>query len=123
MTFRGVIATAVISVTAVAPLKEVAQTLIDHRISGVPVVDDSGRVVGVVSEGDFLFKESGPAAIRRRRLARLLGDSKSTRARRSKVEATTAGEAMTSPAITIRTSEPVAEAARPHAARDGDSQG
>src|SRR4026208_1594750 len=69
MTFRGVIATAVISVTAVAPLKEVAQTLIDHRISGVPVVDDSGRVVGVVSEGDFLFKESGPAAIRRRRLA------------------------------------------------------
>jgi len=112
MTVRDVMTTAVISVKAVAPLKEVAQTLIDHRISGVPVVDDAGRVVGVVSEGDFLFKESGPAAIRRRRLARLLGDSKSTQARRSKVEATTAGEAMTSPAITIRTSEPVAEAAR-----------
>jgi CBS domain-containing protein len=112
MTVRDVMTTSVVSVRAVTPLKEVAQTLIDHRISGVPVVDDAGRVVGVVSEGDFLFKESGAAAIRQRRLARLIGDSKSTQARRAKVDATTAGEAMTSPAITIRASQPVAEAAR-----------
>ena len=60
MTVRDVMTTSVVSVRAVTPLKEVAQTLIDHRISGVPVVDDAGRVVGVVSEGDFLFKDPVP---------------------------------------------------------------
>jgi CBS domain-containing protein len=116
MTVRDVMTTAVVSVKEATPLKDVAKVLIDQGISGVPVEHDSGRVVGVVSEGDFLFKESGPEIARERRLARFFGDSKSAKAR-AKLEATTAGEAMTSPAITIRASQPVAEAARLMTAR------
>jgi CBS domain-containing protein len=111
LTVRDVMTTEVVSVNDATPLKDVATVLIDKGISGVPVVDDSGHVVGVVSEGDFLFKESGPGVAREHRLARFFGGSKSALAR-AKLEATTAGEAMTSPAITIRASQPVAEAAR-----------
>jgi CBS domain-containing protein len=57
MTVRDVMTTAVVVVEESTPLKDVAQVLIDHGISGVPVVDDAGGVVGVVSEGDLLFKE------------------------------------------------------------------
>ena len=49
----------VVTTTADTPLRDVAQMLLEHEISGMPVCDDSGAVLGVVSEGDILFKESG----------------------------------------------------------------
>jgi CBS domain-containing protein len=93
------------------PLKDVARQLIDHRISGIPVVDGDGRVLGVVSEADFLVKEQGPDAIGHRRLARFLGESGETRAQIAKLGAATAGEAMTSPAVTIEPRRRISEAA------------
>ena len=112
MTVGDVMTTSVVTVKESTPLKEVAQVLIERGISGVPVVDDAGAVVGVVSEGDFLFKESGPEVVRSHRLGRLFGDQKAMQAREQKLQATTAGEAMTSPAITVRPNQTLAEAAR-----------
>ena len=112
LTVGDVMTTSVVTVKASTPLKAVAEILIERGISGVPVVDDAGSVVGVVSEADFLFKESGPEAHRQSRLGRLLGDSKATEARHQKLSATTAGEAMTSPPITVRPAQTIAEAAR-----------
>lgn len=37
-----------------ASLAEAARIMVEHRISGLPVVDASGRLVGVITEGDFL---------------------------------------------------------------------
>jgi CBS-domain-containing membrane protein len=65
------------------------------------VVDDAGRIVGVISEGDLLAKEQRRDAVHHRPLARLFGESAETRSLMAKAEASTAGEAMTSPAITI----------------------
>ena len=112
MTVRDVMTKSVVTVKESTPLKDVAGLLVEHGISGVPVMDDTGHVAGVISEADFLFKELGPGAIQERRLERLFGPSKTTRAQRAKLVATTAGEAMTSPPISIRTSATVAEAAR-----------
>lgn len=112
LTVGDVMTTSVVTVKASTPLKAVAEVLIERGISGVPVVDDAGSVVGVVSEADFLFKESGPEAHRQSRLGRLLGDSKATEARHQKLSATTAGEAMTSPPISVRPNQTLAEAAR-----------
>ncbi|MCI0630401.1 MAG: CBS domain-containing protein [Phycisphaerales bacterium] len=43
-----------ISIVASASPRELARALIDHGISGVPVVDDDGEVIGVVSKTDLL---------------------------------------------------------------------
>jgi CBS domain-containing protein len=112
MTTVGEIMTrSVLSVRPEAPLKEVARLLVEHRISGLPVVDDSERVVGVISEGDLLVKEQRRDAIRHRPLARIFGDSAETRQMLAKAEASTAGDAMTTPAITIESERPVGVAA------------
>jgi CBS domain-containing protein len=90
------------------PLKEVAALLVEKRISGLPVCDADGALLGVVSEADILVKEEGVEPERRRALAWLLrGDNGA-----DKIAATTAGEAMTSPAVTIDPRRPVSDAAR-----------
>ncbi|HMM19902.1 MAG TPA: CBS domain-containing protein [Selenomonadales bacterium] len=50
----------VITVHRNATIKDIAKVLIDHGISGVPVVDDADALVGIVSEGDLLHKEANP---------------------------------------------------------------
>jgi CBS domain-containing protein len=111
MNVRDVMTRSVISVHPGTPLKEVARLLIENGISGMPVVDEHGRVLGVVSEADFLIKEQGASAVRRRPLARIFGDAPETSEQLAKVAAATAEEAMTSPAITIDAGRPLAEAA------------
>jgi CBS domain-containing protein len=91
----------VVAVKPETPLKEVARLLVAHGISGVPVIDDDAVVVGVVSESDFMIKERGREYAPSSALAWLLGDTKRAQHERALVEARTAGEAMTAPAITI----------------------
>jgi CBS domain-containing protein len=110
-TVRDVMTRSVLSVRPDTPIKEVAELLIKHRISGLPVVDAQGAVVGVISEGDLLVKERRPGAIRHRPLARLFGESAETRRLLAKAEARTAGDAMTAPAITIEADRAVGVAA------------
>src|SRR5215212_12209142 len=43
----------VITTTPDTPIRDIASLLLEHRISGLPVVEN-GRVVGIVSEGDLL---------------------------------------------------------------------
>ena len=106
MKITDVMTTNVVTVDPEASLKDVAALLAEHRVSGLPVVDAADQVVGVISEADILFKEvgeKGPQGV----IAWLLepgGDAK--------LEARTAGEAMTSPARTIGPKRPVAEAAK-----------
>ncbi len=97
----------VLTVRTDTSLKEVAELLADRRISGLPVVDD-GLVVGVVSEADILFKERGPSS--RTGVFAWLLDRYGFEGQ-LKLEARIAGEAMTSPALTIEPQRPVAEAA------------
>jgi CBS-domain-containing membrane protein len=54
VTAREIMTREVARVRVDAPLKEVAELMAQRGISGVPVVDDEGRVVGVISEKDFL---------------------------------------------------------------------
>ena len=69
MLVRDVMTRSVHVVGPETPLKDVARLLVDERISGVPVVDSQGGVVGVVSEADFLIKEQGAEAVHHRPLA------------------------------------------------------
>jgi CBS domain-containing protein len=100
--------TNVLTVDPDASLKEVAQLLSDHGVSGVPVVE-RGRVVGVVSETDIVVKERGPD-VKRGRLARWFARPP-RRSDEERLAARTAGEAMTSPAVTIDSWQSAAVAA------------
>ena len=44
----------VVTITPDTSIVDAAGTMLSHHISGLPVVDDAGKLVGVVSEGDFL---------------------------------------------------------------------
>lgn len=44
----------VISVTPEATILEAASIMLRRHVSGLPVVDTAGKLVGIVSEGDFL---------------------------------------------------------------------
>ena len=111
MTVRDVMTPSVVSVRRGTPLKEVAHLLVDQRVSGVPVVDVDGAVLGVVSEADLLVKGQGADAVRHRPLARFLGESRESRAQLAKLGAVTAGEAVTAPAVTITSGRSIHEAA------------
>lgn len=107
-TVRDVMTRNVTTVDEKTAYKTVADLLAAHRISAVPVVDADGRVAGVVSEADLLTKvefeggaEAGSFLERRRH-----------RSDRAKATGTSAGDLMTSPAVTITPDASVAEAAR-----------
>jgi CBS domain-containing protein len=73
------------------PVKQVADLLAGHGLSALPVIDGQGRVLGVVSETDLFGDSQRPAG----------GPA-----------ATTAGEVMTSPAVTVSPHATLTEAAR-----------
>src|SRR5581483_10895418 len=107
MEVREVMTRTLVSVRPETPLKDVAALMVEHGISGVPVVDEQGVVLGVVSEADFIVKERGLEGVRHRPLARFLAPGDEARAESAKVQAATAGSAMSSPAITIEADRPV----------------
>jgi len=59
---KEIMTTAVISTRSDATLAAVADLLVRHRISGVPVLDEGEALVGLVSEHDLLAKEGRTAA-------------------------------------------------------------
>lgn len=109
MKVREVMSAKVFTVRPEATLKEVARTLAEHRISGVPVVNGQGTVLGIVSEADILVKERGPSPRHGGLVAWVVGGGV---ADPEKLAARTAAEAMTAPAVTIPITRTVAEAAR-----------
>lgn len=54
MQARDIMTTYVVTVAPDASVADIAATLVDNRISAVPVVDDQYRVIGIVSEGDLM---------------------------------------------------------------------
>jgi len=98
----------VVAATPRMTIKEVARLLAAAEVSALPVVDEEGRVVGVVSEADLLLKEERPEELRRHH--RIEGHE--IREERAKLDAHTVADVMTSPAITIGPDAMVREAAR-----------
>ena len=98
MNVKDVMTSDVVTVRPETSLKDVAAVLTERKISGVPVVDGSGKVVGVVSEGDILFKERGPSE--RTGVLAWFADPYDVE-EQLKLAARTAAEAMTAPAKTI----------------------
>ena len=60
-----VMTTDVVTVSPDTSMQEIAGLLLEHGISAVPVVDDSGEIIGMVSEGDLLRSNDDDREARR----------------------------------------------------------
>jgi CBS domain-containing protein len=60
MLAREIMNKEVITVQEDSSIEEVARILTDNNISGAPVVNKNGKIVGMVTEGDLLHKETNP---------------------------------------------------------------
>jgi CBS domain-containing protein len=68
----------VVTVTPETTIVDAANLMLQRHVSGLPVVDGSGKLVGVVSEGDFIRRsEIGTGRRRGRWLRFILGPGKS----------------------------------------------
>jgi CBS domain-containing protein len=106
---KDVMTANVIWVEQDTPFAAIAAALREHRVSAFPVLDDSGQVIGVVSESDLLAKlalgggEDGMPGM----ITGILHQHETQKAR-----AVTAGHLMTSPAATVSPDDTVEQAAR-----------
>lgn len=60
---RDVMTSPAVTVRPDTPVVEAARIMARRRISGLPVVDEEGRLVGIVTEADLLLKEAGPGGL------------------------------------------------------------
>ncbi len=109
---RDVMTTRVVAVKRNATFKDMAALLTEYRVSAFPVLDDEGKVIGVVSEADMLSKEALVAdmGVQAARLARIPGSPYHDEF--AKAAAVTAGDLMTNPPVVVTPDEPVTSAAR-----------
>jgi CBS domain-containing protein len=74
MIVKEVMTSPVISVPSDSSITQAVQIMLQRRISGLPVIDKDGHLVGVVTEGDFLRRaETGTQRRRSRWLEFLIG--------------------------------------------------
>ena len=104
-TVRDVMTTGVIAVRGDTPFKDMAAMLGSSRVSGFPVIDQAGKVIGVVSDTDMLIKEADQAGH-----PGLFAGLRRSRDH-EKAAGVTAAQLMTSPPVTIGPDEPVQHAA------------
>lgn len=112
VTAREIMSSPVVSVRPDTPVRQIVETMLRSRISGVPVVDEDQRVLGLVSEADLLEKEDRPLPEppilswhgRSLRLERVMGHYR-------KATGTTAREIMTENIIMAAEDTPVHELA------------
>lgn len=99
----------VVRVEEATSFKQVASLLAQHRISGLPVVDNDEKVIGVISESDLIARQARDAGEPpRRRLLR----GPASRRMAAKAEALTAGQLMSAPPVTVHADDSIAFSAR-----------
>lgn len=77
MQAKDVMSRNLVTIAADATVLQAARLMLQHHISGLPVVDASGNLVGILSEGDFLRRrETGTQRRRSRWLEFLMGPGK-----------------------------------------------
>ena len=104
-----------ITVKPETPLKEVVQILAARRISGLPVVDQSDKLIGVVSETDLMWQETGatpPAYIMILDSVIYLENPARYERDLHKALGQTVGEVMSRDPVTTNPDQPLSEAAR-----------
>jgi CBS domain-containing protein len=115
MNAREVMTSPVISATASAPVRDIAQLLLKNHISAVPILDYTGAPIGMVSEGDLIGRDETEIDARREWWLAMLAEGESLNSdflselrRPERV----ASEIMSKPVVTVGEDTGAAEIAR-----------
>jgi CBS domain-containing protein len=112
MKAHDVMVSPVVTTTASSTVRDVARLLLERRISAVPVVDDAGKVVGIVSEGDLMHRSEADTERRRSWWLRLLPADEMLASEYAKAHARKVADVMTRRVITASPDTPLHEIAR-----------
>jgi len=105
MLAKDIMTRKVITINRETSVKEIINILLKNRITGVPVVDDENKIVGIVSESDLVYKEA-PMPI-----SDYWADRKKFKSEYWKIKGAKAEEIMTTDVICVGEDTPVEEIA------------
>ena len=110
MNVQDAMTTDVITVGPEVSVHRAAQLMADHGVSGLPVVDTDGRLLGLVTEGDLILRQAAP---RTKHWWRHFFDDPDALARDyQKASGITVGEVMTRAVVSVSPALGIAAAAR-----------
>ena len=107
-----------LTVTPETGVEELVKLLGDYDLPGVPVVDEGGHVVGMVTESDLVITDEDGEDLHIPHYIELMGGLipleplRRFEERLKKAAAATVGDMMTAPAVTVEADDPVRKAAR-----------
>jgi CBS domain-containing protein len=114
MKAEDVMTTTVVTVRPDLPVRTVAETLLKHGISAVPVVDDHGMPLGIISEGDLMPRNAAAREARRDWWLQILSEGEDVHPeylKFLKADNRTAAQIMVSPVITAEETMELADLA------------
>jgi CBS domain-containing protein len=111
MKARDVMVSPVITVGPAASVQEAAKLMLDHRVSALPVLDEQGRLVGIVSEGDLLHRAEAQTERRLSWWLRLIAADDTLAQDYIRAHARRVGDVMTREVITASPETPLDEIA------------
>lgn len=111
MQVRDVMVAPVITVSPSTSVQEVARLLLEKRISGVPVLDSDGKLVGIVSEGDLLHRAEADTKRRRSWWLHAFAGNDTLAAEYVKAHARKVSDVMTRHVVTATPQTPLHEVA------------
>lgn len=107
---RDLMTETVITVKPGTPLRKLALVFLDNNISGVPVVDEGGKVLGIATESDLIFHSKRlkvPAVLTILDSFIFLDSPEKMEKELRKIGAATVKDIYSSPAITIKPDTPL----------------
>jgi CBS domain-containing protein len=110
---RDIMTSPVVTATPDVTVKDLVALMVAHRISGIPIVTHAHELVGIVTEGDLLYKEIVPKPVEPAPIVQRLPLPGITEAaeRARKAEGLRADEVMTTPVLTVTEAATVHEIA------------
>ena len=114
MQAKDIMTTNVATVRPDTSVEAISKLMLARNVSGVPVVDDNGAIVGIVTEGDLMLRKevSGDARPHTSWWLRLISDSKTDAMAYIKSHGSRADEVMTRDVTVVKEDTPVGDIAR-----------
>jgi len=104
--------TAVVSAPRDATIEDVTKLMLAHHVSALPVIDEKGLLVGLISEGDLMRRVRDGAAPRRSWWLELFGGPDRTAGDFVKARSHRVSDVMTRDVVSVTEDRPVGEIAR-----------